>query len=570
MKKKIPYGISDFKLIREENYYFIDKTRFILEVENSDRYIMFLRPRRFGKSLFLAILEAYYDKFYKDDFELFFKDSYIFTHKTKEANSYHILKFDFSAIDVRRVEESFLYYLNKVLNNFKSRYRLNFSFDSTNPMDKINGIFSYFHLNPNESLYVMVDEYDNFANKLFLQNQSSYKNIISDKTAFFKQFFTILKVGASGNSAPIKRMFITGVTPMTMYDVTSGFNIASNISMDRNVNDMVGITQKELEQILEDFGLNDSKFNTQYLALLKEWYNNYIFNENTTEGIYNTDMILYFIKEYLKIGKIPKDLIDINVRSDYSKLRHLIYTNHKLNGNFEILKNLISKNTTSIDLLVKDFSALDLIKEENFKSLLFYQGLITIKESRLDLTLQIPNETIKRIDIDFLKDSLALENIFTLKTSKLSDYLKNFALNGDLETFKYIAKEIKHQTSIRDYIDGENGVKMIYIAYLSLTSYFVIKSEAELNKGFCDILIKPLNPYVEYFAIVELKYISRKVKGKKLKKEIETKKAKAIEQLNRYQNDEIVEFYKNNGKILKKIIIIFYGWKMILCEEINT
>ena len=562
--KKIPYGISNFKRLKNEDYFFIDKTDYIPKLENQGSpYLLFLRPRRFGKSLFLAILEAYYDTYFKDEFNDIFKDTYILNNRTKEASSYMVLRFDFSSIDIYDVEESFRHSLQLRLTSFVDRYSLDIQFKSDSPISMFNTIFEYIKKHQLK-LYVLIDEYDNFANKLLLNNREDYLNVVSQKTASFKQFFTTLKAGTAGNNAPIKRMFITGVTPMTMYDVTSGFNIGENISLNSSFNNLIGINDKELRETLKEFNI-DKKVD---IAMLQEWYNHYIFSEDTTEAIYNTDMILYFIKKFLPHSKLPREMIDINVRSDYSKLRSIIYTNKKLNGNFTILQRLIGGESISVSNLVQDFSALNIVKEENFKSLMFYLGLLTIKDRRLKLTLKIPNETVKRIDIDFLKDALEMEKLFVLNTDKLGDLLAEFALHGDIEVFKYLAKEIEKNTGIRDYIYNEQTVKSMFLAYLSLTPYYVVKSENELNKGFADILLKPLNPYVEFVGLLEFKYIKRGEK-KPTQKAIDSFVVDAKKQLNNYEKDELVQNYIGKGLKLQKVVLLFWGWEMLCCLKVD-
>ena len=557
--KKIPYGISDFKRLKTENFYFVDKTHYIEKLENfPSSFMMFLRPRRFGKSLFVAILEAYYDIYFKDEFEAIFKDTYILNNKTKEASSYMVLRFDFSAINIYNVEKSFRNYILRHTNSFIERYNLDIK-SSDDPIDLLDSVFNYFK-GKNLNLYVMIDEYDNFANKLFLNSQDDYLNIVTKKTAPFKQFFTTLKAGTAGNNAPIKRMFITGVTPMTMYDVTSGFNIGDNISLNSTFHNMVGFTTDELKEALEYYKLDDKV----EVSLLEEWYDHYRFNYKN-RPIYNTDMILYFIKEYLNEDELPREMIDINVRSDYSKLRSIIYTNKKLNGNFETMQTLIGGEYITISNLVQDFSALNLAKEENFKSFLFYLGLVTIQDKKLQLNLKIPNETVKRIDIDFLKEALELEKAFVLNTDKLASLLAEFALHGDIEVFKYLATQIKENTAIRDYIYSEQTIKSMYLAYLSLTPYYIIKSEEELNKGFADILLKPLNPYVEYIGLVEFKYIKRgdNLTSKVIEKLVED----AREQLRDYEKDNLVTEFTTKGLKLQKVIMVFWGWEMVYCEK---
>ncbi|MBD3796028.1 MAG: AAA family ATPase, partial [Epsilonproteobacteria bacterium] len=368
--KKIPYGISDFIRLKSEDFYFIDKTPYIEKIENyPSSFLMFLRPRRFGKSLLIAILEAYYDIHFKSEFEEIFKDTYIIKHKTPEASSYLVLRFDFSAIDVSNVEESFKQHLVLRMQSFVKKYDLAIEFANDRPISMLNHIFDTIQ-NNNLKLYLLIDEYDNFANKLLLNNQNEYLNLVSQKTASFKQLFTVLKAGASGNNAPIRRMFITGVTPMTMYDVTSGFNIGDNISLHKDFNNMIGLNDSELNEILAHYAI-DTKVEK---GVLQEWYNNYKFNVKS-EAIYNTDMILYFINKFRAENEMPKEMIDINVRSDYSKLKTIIYTNKKLNGNFTTLQTLIGGDSISMSNLVQDFSALDLNKENNFKSFMFYLGL---------------------------------------------------------------------------------------------------------------------------------------------------------------------------------------------------
>jgi hypothetical protein len=556
--KKIPYGISDYSLIKKEDYYFIDKTPFIPELEKTGRFLVWLRPRRFGKSLFIAILEAYYGIEYAGEFDLLFGDTFIGKNKTREAGTYHILRFDFSDIDISNVEESFKNTLRLGFNSFIERYNLEIE-KNEQPVETLKNIIDHFSKDSSISLYILIDEYDNFANKLLIRDKTEYERIVTEKTAFFKQFFTVLKAGTSGNNAPVKRMFITGVTPMTMYDVTSGFNIGENISLNYLFNALTGVTQKERAELFRYYGIPD-----KYVALVNEWYDNYRFTEEPAGSVYNTDMLLYFVKHYLQTRKPPKELIDINVRSDYSKLRYLIYTNNRLNGNFELMQKLIAGENITIASISQDFSGLRLSERDNFVSLFYYLGLLSIKDSGLDITLSIPNETVKRIDVDYIKESLRDAEMFKADLNTLSDLYRDFALNGNVEVFRFFASEIKRNTSIRDYITGEVMIKAMYISYLSFTNYYVVKSEAELNKGFADLFLVPLNPYVVWFALVEFKYIERR--KTLMPSLVEEKLAEAKEQLDRYEQDELVQNIVSQGKKLVKVAMVFHGWEMIKCE----
>ena len=480
------------------------------------------------------------------------------------------MRFGFSAVDTSRAEASFAHYLLGSIKYFVDKYKLSVDFTTDDPIDTFNDLI--FHIRRESSNFiVIIDEYDNFANKLFLEDKSTYQSIVSDKTAFFKRFFTTLKTGTSGLDAPVKRLFITGVTPMTMYDVTSGFNIGKNISTNPEFNEMTGFTEAELDAMLAYYELDAPETERE---LLREWYDNYKFSKTAAETVYNTDMILYYVDSLLQTGAPPDDLIDINVRSDYSKLRHLIYTGKKLNGNFEMLRSLIGGETILADSIVPDFSAFNLAEPENFISLLFFQGLLTIKSAGLKLQLGIPNETIKRIDIDYMRDSLDFEMVFSLRRDVLSEHLAEFALKGDIEVFRFLAGEIKRNTGIRDYIYNEACVKSMYLAYLSLTPYYVVKSELELNKGFADILLKPLNPYVEHVGMLEFKFFPRKdPKTKRVRKptieEIESAVAEASAQLAKYENDELVARFTDAGKKLTKAVIVFHGWELVECLKID-
>ena len=537
----------------------MDKTHKIPLLEKVGSYLMFLRPRRFGKSLLLSFLAYYYDIYYKD--AKLFTNTYIGKNPTKEAHSYHVLRFNFSGVSIEDTEYFFKHHIKTQLEFFIDKYKLNVKIDS-HPKATFENLLRYMkkHKLP---LYIFIDEYDHFANRLLIQNENEYKNIVTDKTAFFKEFFTILKSATDSENSPLKRLFITGVTPMTMYDVTSGFNIGQNISLKKEFNDLVGFTQEEVNEILNYYNIQHSTFNIQHL--LKEWYNNYQFSKYVDYKIYNSDTILYFINNY-ENGRLPDEMIDINLRSDYSKLRYLIYTNKKLNGNFKTLQNLIAAESITLTNIVQDFSALTLSEENNFKSLLFYLGLVTITDAKLQIYLKIPNETIKRIDSEYIALSLKYENIFNINISKFQDLLAEFALQGDIEVFKYLAKEIKNHTSIRDYITKENNIKMMYILYISLAPYFVAKSELELNKGFADIFVQPFNPYVEYFGIVEIKYIPRSEKLNA--KSIKLLKEEAKNQLNKYEKDELVTKWVKQGKKLVKVVMIFHGWELVDIEKI--
>ena len=548
---KLPYGLSDFKRVLEEDYYYIDKTRFIENIEREAEFLYFLRPRRFGKSLTISMLEAYYDVYYEDRFESIFKNTYIYTNPTPYKSSFYILKFDFSAVDITDYESSFRNHIHSTVDDFCERYSIE-KFDINNPIDKLERVFRYAS-NKNLPIYILIDEYDNFVTKLLVSDKESYKNIVTSKAAIYKEFFTMLKVGTSG---AVKKMFMTGVSPVALYDVTSGNNISDNVSLSPDLNDMVGVTREELLEIVEFYGLTEKK--DRIVSICDEWYNSYRFNEDVKHTIYNSDMILYYIKSLVQHNSEPKNLIDTNVRTDYTKLKYLIYSNKKLNGNFKMLNNLILGKSITVPNIKDNFSAFELANEDNFNSFMFSLGFMTLEKYMFKLSLKIPNQTIKKLLSEFIHYAYKDFEDFHLKLDKLDEKMTQFAINKDLDMFYYLAQMIKDSSSIRDFIDGENFVKAFILCYLNLNPYYELKSEPESNKGYIDILLNPVKEEIPYGGMIELKYIKREHKDNKELLEKKIQEAKA--QLRSY----------DLGERFIKVVVIFCGWEMVCCEEIAT
>ena len=561
--KKIPYGLSEFQEIKLDNYYYVDKTRFIPLIENLPRYLFFIRPRRFGKSLFISMLHYYYDEKYKDKFEEIFKDTWILENRTDLANKFKILRFNFSEVDSTRYEESFHHHIDIVIDNFVKNYKLAIRFNSSNPLEKLSELFRQ---KKELNIYCLIDEYDNFANELLSKEKIEYEHLVKGQESIFKHFFKILKSATDMERGPLKRLFITGVTPMVMFDVTSGFNIGDFATNNPYLNSMLGFTRQEVEKILEYYEIEPN------FEFLNSWYDNYRFSEDVEERIYNSDMIWHYVKSWVYTGKPPKELADLNIRTNYGKLKWLVYTGERLNGNFNVLERII-KGETITTLKIKDaFSAFELIDEDNFISLMYYLGLLTIEDKKLKLGLTLPNNTIKEIIAEYIKKILESRNIFKISLNKFSDKLAEFALNGRLEVFRFLGEKIKESTSIRDYIKGEQTIKAIHLTYLNLCDYYFVISEPELNKKFADIVLYPRNQYVEYVALIELKYLKRSVEHK-LQSPIQESSItnlinEAKSQLNESEQDEKVRYWIDQGRKLKKIIIVYYGWELVYLESV--
>lgn len=375
--------------------------------------------------------------------------------------------------------------------------------------------------------------------------------------------------------SPIPRLFLTGVSPITLDDVTSGFNIGENISIDPGFNRMLGFTQKDVREMLEYYrSVGLIKHDTDYLLeIITQWYGSYLFSKHSSpnERLYNSDMVLYFLKEYFKTRSIPDDLIDSNVSIDYEKLRHLIIVDKgkdKIptpNGNFSMLKKIIEEDGIS-STIAKGFPLEKLVNPENFNSLLFYFGLLTIESSQRDkIRLKIPNETAKRLYYDYIEEAYRETDIFDFDLSYYSDLISDMAYDGKWESlFEYLTGRMKESMSLRDLITGEKSIQAFLNVYLGLSQLYIIHPEKELNKGYADIVMEPfLARYegIRYSYLLEIKYIKTEKKPEDAKK-ITQLKSMAGEQLKKYSIDE--KFKKNIERTtLIKLVLIFCGHELM-------
>ena len=588
--KEIPYGIADYERMRRENYYYVDKTPYLQALKKAGRYLFFIRPRRFGKSLFLSVMEAYYDIYYKDRFEEFFKGTWIYDHPTDERGKYLVLSLNFSVVepDPGKMEDSFLNHVQDAAVDFMQRYSSDlsnhpkkdyFSRKIENSRSATDILSSLLLLckGAHRELYVIIDEYDNFSNTILSTVGKDAYLKLTHGPGFFRSFFNALKKGTGSTGAPISRIFITGVSPITMDDVTSGFNIGENASLDALFNQMLGFTRTDVTEMIDYYrsaGL--IKHDTGYLMeIIDRWYGNYLFSEHSLsrERLYNPDMVLYFLKEYFKIQSIPGELIDDNVRIDYGKLRYLIVVDRgktkTANGNFSKLKAIIEEGETS-SKITKGFPLEKLMDPENFESLLFYLGLLTIKGPEKDkLRLEIPNETVKRLYYRYIEEAYRETGMFALDLSMYSDLMTDMAYDGKWRPLlEFITGRMKESMSLRDLITGEKSIQAFLNVYLGLSNLYIIHVEKEINKGYADIVMEPfLARYegIKYSYILEIKYIKSGVSPGDAK--IQQLKSEAEEQLKSYSIDE--KFNKIIEKTnLIKIVLVFSGHRLIDMAEV--
>ncbi|MBN1486614.1 MAG: AAA family ATPase [Anaerolineae bacterium] len=576
--KRIPYGVADYGRMKRQGMYYVDKTHFIPLIEAAPFYLFLIRPRRFGKSLWLSVLQHYYDVNHQQNFETLFGDTYIGTHPTEERNSYLILAFNFAVVnpDVRYVHDSFDGYGRQVVKNFLSRYTAHFTPDEAQHIleystadAQLRQLFFY-AAEKKLRIYLLVDEYDNFANTILTtQGETAYQEL-THGGGFFRYFFNLLKGATSGMMSGLSRIFITGVSPITMDDVTSGFNIGDNISLGAEFNQLLGFTETETTAVLEyyqDAGLLSLDID-EYLHLIREWYGYYRFSDEAEGYVFNSDMVLYFIKESLSRGTLPKRLLDSNVRTDYSKLRHLLTVDRRLNGNFSRLREIIESGEITATVAVS-FPLERLVNTENFVSLLFYMGLLTfngIRDGRP--VLRIPNLTIRELLYGYLREGYYDTGVFRINMEHFAQNIARMAYHGEWEpVLDFLAQEIEAQTSIRDYLFGEKVIQGFLLAYLNVTNYFLTWSEREMGSGFADIYLEPFlarYPDIPYGYLIELKYIPR---GEDKSARLETLIPKAETQLRQYLADTRIQAMSEHV-IIKGLVLVYHGWELVYQAEV--
>jgi len=585
MAKKIPYGISDYAEIMKSNFYYVDKTRFIETVEASARFLFLIRPRRFGKSLWLNLMKSYYDVNAAHQFDLLFKETYIGQHPTEERNSYLILSFNFSGVnpDLGLVQTSFENHCHQVFTSFYNAYKLILGEEFiigynqfTTAESRIEYLTNYCKAK-NLSIYIFIDEYDNFTNTILSQNGEKKYTTITHGNGFFRLFFNKIKLATTDQNASLKKIFITGVSPVTLDDVTSGFNIAKNITNDAQFNSIIGFTEPEVITMLNHYKeagmVNEPVENL--LDVMREWYNNYCFSKNKLDTrMYNSDMVLYFMSNYLADGRIPDVLIDNNIKIDYAKLRHLIILDKKVNGNFSTIKKIAEEGEIRASIATS-FPAEKLIAKENFVSLLYYFGILTIDRIERDsIVLKVPNLAIRSVLFSYLVEGFSEAEVFNVELFTLVDMAEKMAYDGDwMPFFNYFSEQIYKQTSVRDYIEGEKAVQMFHLVYLNLANYFVVHSEPEMGKGFVDLWLQPnfiVRPHMQHCYLVELKYVKRdqEAEVKNLTSAlVQNLNTEATEQLQRYAADPRILAAKGNTT-LHLLRVIYCGWEMVACEEV--
>ena len=578
--KRLPYGINDFEAVMEQNQYYVDKTMYLPLLENQPSNIIFIRPRRFGKSIFLSMLHAYYDCSKKEKFQTLFGDLWVGKHPTPLQGRYQVLHLDFSYVggSIDKLEENFDMYLRVKLDGFMRIYQEFYLTDFKEKFFKTDSATEKLALLQDETatkgipLYLIIDEYDNFTNTVLNEQGEKVYWAITHADGFYRDVFKKFK-------GMFERIFITGVSPVTLDDVTSGFNIGWHISTKPEFNQMLGFSLEEVRKMFAYYkevgGIPATSDIEVMIDEMKPWYDNYCFSKKALETqskVFNCDMVIYYLRNYMDYGQAPDLMIDPNTRTDYNKMKKLLLLD-KLDGDRKGVIRTIAETGQIVTTLEETFPASRLTNPQTFTSLLFYYGMLTIKDTFGDMQiLGIPNNNVRKQYYGYLLEQYQEEKFVDLNQMKI--LFTYMALEGKWrDALEAMAKAYEDVSSVRDGIESERNLQGFFMAYLNLNNYYYTAPELELNHGYCDFFLLPnLTHYAtKHSYILELKVLPKKdyeakpENGKLSKAEVQWQEAE--EQIKRYAMAPRVEALRQ-GTTLHKIIMQFVAGKLVRMEEV--
>ena len=514
--QKLSNGVANYEDLIKENRIYVDKTNYIEKMEQlPDKTLMFLRPRKFGKTLFTSTLECYYDKNKENKFDELFKNTYIGKNPTKNKNRYCILRFNFSGISTETLEETRKGFNREVASSielFVGKYKMDFFVNRNDEAEGIlDNLFKAFLLQkPNDKIYVIIDEYDHFANELLGFRTDEFKNLLA-KNGKIRKWYEILK---KGTETVVDRIFITGVAPITLDSTTSGFNIARDITKNIEFNDMLGFSTEDVKYIMTQIEIPKEK-QEELLPIMKINYDGYVFSDMIRENIenyklYNSNMTLYFLNLYQEQNRVPEELVDINILSDYSKIEAFMDLCQSMNK-LELLEKIVSGEDIESTLTEK-FNVEIEFGEKELISLLFYLGYLTIKEKGFSkCKFQVPNDVIREIYSNYFLEYISRKaniNTDSIDTEAINSEL---LLEGNISKLLDVLKIFLENLSNRDYCKfDEKYVKVIFYTICRMLGTVYVKSELEVNGRYADLLLIPKENIQERYGIlIEFKYIKQ-------------------------------------------------------------
>ncbi len=565
---KIGYGQSNFESLIKDDFHYIDRTHYLSHLENmGSRFLFFLRPRRFGKSLFISTLEYYYGLQHAEKFDFLFGKYFIGKNPTPLKNSYLVLKFDFSGIDTTSIQNTEKGFLSKVflgVKNFIQTYPTLFSSDfiadleGTDKAEIIMGKLFTAAKNTQHKIYLLIDEYDHFTNELVSFDLAGFQKIVS-RNGFVRKFYETIKT-ATGDGI-VSRMFVTGVSPVTVDSLTSGFNISTSISLDLNCHNLMGFTEAEVAEILQGVGARDTDM-PKLMRDMKKWYNGYLFNVKAQERLYNSDMVLYFANYYGQYKEYPEEMLDINIASDYSKVRKIFRIGGFENDKLQTLERLIKGEKVLLRFTSQFSFEKSGFPTEDMLSLLFYMGFLTINKKWGDkYELMMPNKVIRDLYFDYFLQVMEEKAQTNRDLYELGNALDELIWENNPKPICDVLEVALKNLTKRDFQNmDEKHVQAMFYSYLNLSKMYETKSEYESEKQHFDILMLE-TPIAEakYEFIFEFKY-EKRAGEKRVKTVLADAKAQMLGYL---AKNELV----NHSK-MKAWVIVVVGDKVEECEEV--
>lgn len=520
---KFPYGIADFYKLITGDYFYVDRTGLIPRIEDAGEQLLFLRPRRFGKSLWLSTLENYYDLAKADEFERLFGRLAIGRNPTPKRNQYFVLKWDFSGVnphgEPEEVERALHNYLNRRIEDFAAYYQGRLAhpirIEPEDALASFQSLLTAVRLTAHR-LYLLIDEYDNFANEILMGGRGAgrqrYESLLRGEGTL-KTVFKAVKAAAAGQG--LDRAFITGVAPMVLSDLTSGYNVAENISLGRPFHDLCGFTEAEVGQalaaVVADCGLPASEAEA-FLMQMRLYYNGYRFSDAPDDFIYNPTLALYFLKHYQENCSSPSNMLDSNLAMDRGKLSYIA----GLPGGAELIVDALNDDADlAVPVLADRFGVEDVLaarKDTAFMaSLLYYFGVLTLfgRNAYRELQLRIPNLVIRRLYLERLQALLLPEAEDQEEGRRAAQVLQR---TGEFQPLcDFIEQRYFKVFSNRDYLQAnELTVKTAFLTLLFNDLLYIMDSETASGRRYADLtmIVRPdARQYQVFDLLLEFKFV---------------------------------------------------------------
>jgi hypothetical protein len=568
--KALPGGVSNFKKLIPNNYYYVDKTPYISKMGKGKDFLFLLRPRRFGKSLFLSMLQTYYDVKERDNFALYFAGTWIYDNPTEDRGMYQVLMLDFSTFNdsAKDIQTAFEEYCCSALNGFLDKYREYYPERLYNEIqtysmaaNRLNRVAQYAK-DSGYNLFLIVDEYDNFTNTVLAMEGHEMYHAITHASGFYRSIFKVFK-GA------FDRIIMTGVSPITLDDLTSGYNIATNITLNSLYNEALGFSSEEVLAMIryyQSVGLLRVEDEAEMMAEMAAWYDGYCFSSRALKKgveVFNSSMVIRYIQNYIDEGAAPENLIDSNTRTDYKKMEMLLKLDTKMAERGSVLLD-IAQRGYSYGTVADSFPAEQLLAPQNFLSLLYYYGMLTYATLDGDTVLRIPNNNVRKQYYEYLQEEY--NKIRLTDTREMDVYCKRAAQSGNWrELIEFICRCYSENASVRCLINGESNFQGYVMAFLRFNGYYRATPEVEMNYGFCDLFLLPKSDVsgVKHSYIIELKYL----KLSESPAAAEAQWQEAVEQVHRYAKGAAVQRLAGDTE-LHTLVVQMKGAELLRAEEV--